>query len=68
MDVPYRELRSLEQGRGLVLTTDKAVLSLVMDIELVDGTWVLSAPWLDEPLMGPTWEELYWIALEKRPR
>jgi len=39
------------------------VLSLQLEIDLIDGTYIVSAPWLGEPLEGPNFEELYFQAL-----
>lgn len=45
-----------------------SLYSLTMDVELVDGTWIISAPWLDEPVTGPTFEAAYERALMARRR
>jgi len=34
-----------------------------MVVEIVDGVWVIDAPWLDEPVTGPTFEATYEVAL-----
>lgn len=37
--------------------------SLKMSVDLVDGRWVIGAPWLKEPVMAATWIEAYWMAV-----
>jgi hypothetical protein len=52
-----------------VLTRAKAlVYSLEMVVEIVDGAWIIDAPWLDEPVTAPTWYEAYELALRARWR
>lgn len=29
-----------------------------------DGKWMVLAPWLDEAVVGDTWEEAYWKAVK----
>jgi len=35
--------------------------------ELPDGSWAVLAPWLDEPVIAPTFEEAYWLARSRHP-
>lgn len=37
-----------------------------MTVERVDGVWVVDAPWLESPVLAPTFEEAYWQALKLR--
>jgi hypothetical protein len=39
------------------------IYSLQMLVEkLADGSFVVHAPWLEEPLEGPSFEAAYWAA------
>lgn len=40
--------------------------SLLMTIEIVDGIWMVDAPWLKEPVTGATWHDAYWEAVTRR--
>jgi hypothetical protein len=37
-----------------------------MSVEVVDGVWVVDAPWLKTPVTGKTWFEAYELALMAR--
>lgn len=37
-----------------------------MDVELVDGRWIIDAPWLDEPIVDDTFEAAYERAMRAR--
>jgi hypothetical protein len=39
-----------------------------MDFVQVDDTWLVEAPWLEEPVMGATPEEAYWQAIAELAR
>lgn len=47
-------------------TASKVTFSLEMDVEFIDGSWIIAAPWLDSPVQAPTFEIAYWLALKKR--
>lgn len=42
------------------------VPSLAIEFDMIEGTRVADAPWLDEVLVGGTWEELYERAMKAR--
>lgn len=33
-----------------------------MDVEIVDGVYIVYAPWLDEPVSASSWESAYELA------
>lgn len=35
------------------------MLSVYMDVEIIDGQYVIDAPWLDEPVVAATFEDAY---------
>ncbi len=37
-----------------------------MVAELIDGTWIIDAPWLADPVTGDTWHAAYWEAMRLR--
>ncbi len=37
-----------------------------MVVEIVDGMYVIDAPWLKEPVIAPTWYEAYELAMRAR--
>lgn len=39
-----------------------------MQVEVVDGQYVVDAPWLEEPVVADTWTEAYWLALAEKHR
>ncbi len=43
------------------------VLSLLMQVTLVDGGYHITAPWLEAPVWAPTFEEAYWLAIQGHP-
>jgi len=43
--------------------------SLAMEVELIDGRYVIAAPWLSVPVDAPTFAEAYFMAVpRRRPR
>lgn len=42
------------------------IYTLDMVVEIVDGQYVIDAPWLKEPVCGETFEEAYELALRTR--
>lgn len=42
--------------------------SLAMQVERVDGVWIVFAPWLTEPVVAATWAEAWEAAVRARPR
>lgn len=42
--------------------------SLDMEVECVEGRWLIDAPWLDAPVEGETFEAAYEIALLARAK
>ena len=39
-----------------------------MEVVLVDGEYLIDAPWLDEPVSAPTFEEAYEAAMRGKRR
>jgi hypothetical protein len=37
-----------------------------MTVEFIDGKWVIDADWLENPIIGDTFEEIYWKVVELR--
>ena len=44
------------------------IYSLEMEIERVDGRYVIAAPWLDEPVVADSFEAAYEAALLARAK
>ena len=42
------------------------VYSLEMEVEVVDGRWIVTAPWLDEPIVDESFERAYERAVRAR--
>ena len=42
--------------------------SLDMDVEFVDGQYIIDASWLKSPVIARTFHEAYWIAVQKRTK
>lgn len=42
--------------------------SLEMDVEEIDGEYVIDAPWLEMPVSAATFEAAYWLAMQKRTK
>lgn len=36
------------------------MISLEIDVELVDGKWIGTAPWVEGDVEADSWFELYW--------
>jgi hypothetical protein len=37
-----------------------------MNVDFVDGEYVIDAPWLKYPVTATTFEAAYWLAVQKR--
>ena len=44
------------------------MISLDMDVEFVDGLYIVDASWLEEPVVADSFEDAYEAALEARRR
>ncbi len=42
------------------------MLSLLMHVTRVDDGYHITAPWLEAPVWGATFEEAYWLAVQGR--
>lgn len=37
-----------------------------MHVEIIDGRWVIDAYWLENPVIGDSFEEIYWEVVKLR--
>jgi hypothetical protein len=37
-----------------------------MHVEIIDGRWVIDADWLENPIIGDSFEEIYWTVVKLR--
>lgn len=48
--------------------THAHIRSLLIEVDVIDGVWIATAPWLTNAVTGPSFEAVYWAAIGMLPR